>query len=225
MIERKVSILTIVALVLMLAVIPAYAAEPAEPKNANAMWIEPAISTPGAFYVNLAGYAIGTRFNVTVWANCSAFCGGWQFWLVYENATITATKANYTLPDASKSEFFQNVSTIPVTASFKEHNATFRRAEFGESWAGTGSKRDPGYGTLANVEFEVIADSPSAMLGFYGYTGTVRRTYLINGTDSTKVDLNVYGASVVPEFNPTIVLTILATITIPTAIVIRRKKF
>jgi hypothetical protein len=223
MIERKVSILTIVAIVLMLAVIPAYAAEPATPKDANAMWIEPAIATPGAYYLNLVGYAMGDKLNVTVWANCSAECGGWQFWLVYENATVNATRTGYTAD--AKSDFFQNVSTIPVAASFKEHNATFKRVEFGESWGGVAPKRAPGYGSLAWVEFEITSDSPSAQLGFYAWTGSVRRTYLINGTDTTKVTLDVYGAQIVPELNPLVLLTILATITIPTAIVVRKKKF
>jgi len=215
--------LTIVAIVLMLAVIPAYAAEPSTPKNANAMWIEPAVSTPGAYYLNLAGYTVGDKLNVTVWANCSAPCGGWQFWLVYENATVNATNAWYTA--GAKSDFFQNVSTIPVAASFKDNNATFRRVEFGEAWGGVDPKRSPGYGSLAWVEFEVIAEPTSAILGFYGYTGTVRRTYLINATDATKVDLSVYGAQIVPELSQLVLLTLLASITIPAAIFVRRKKF
>jgi hypothetical protein len=183
-------------LLLMLAVaaVPSRLVEalvPNEPHNANSMWIEPSLTQ-----LNTPQMWPGYKFNVTVWANCSVPCGGWQIWLVYENAMINATRAGYTAN--TKSEFFQNISTIPVPPIFRAHNDTFGRVEYGESRGVTPINRDPGYGSLAWIEFNVttVPQSPTtAALGFYGYTGSARRTYLIDASQQ-KVDLNVYGALV-----------------------------
>jgi ribosomal protein S27AE len=155
---------------------------------ANAMWFEPS-------QIDLSTITIsaGHRFNVTIWASCTVTCGGWQFWLVYENAYINATRAGYTA--GSKSEFFENITTIPVTPVFKSHDVTHNRVEYGESWRGLGDKRSPSRGSLAWVEFEVTGfptDSCEATMEFYAYTGSSRRTFLINATDSTKPNLDCY---------------------------------
>jgi hypothetical protein len=191
MIKKKLAIPIILALLSL--VISTYASEPSEPHPANAIWIEPST-------VNLASVSVGTKFNVTVWANCSVNCGGWQIWLVYPKTYINATRAGYTAD--TKSEFFQNITTIPVTPSLKSHNTTHNRVEHGESWAGTGPFRSPGYGSLCWIEFEVIAvDGLEEELSFYAYTETVRRTYLIDGDTGLKVDLNIDTATVIPEYS------------------------
>lgn len=187
------------------------AAAPSESHNANAMWIE-----PSTVELPISTVPVGYKFNVTVWANCSVSCGGWQFWLAYENSTINAVRTGYTGLDGSKSDFFQNVSTIPVSPSFRGHNATFNRVEFGESWGGSGNKRDPGYGSLSWIEFNVIsvpASTREVALEFLGVTGSVRRTYLINAADTSKVDLNAYAGRVrfVGEVPTRYTLTITAT--------------
>jgi hypothetical protein len=221
-------IITIIATILMLAAIPVYAINPAEPKNANAIWLEPSTITVsgGGYLVYLGAYNAGDRFNVTLFANCSVTCGGWSIRLTCEKAYLNITGAVYTMPDESKSEYFQNISAIPVNPSIVSLNSTHWRIDYGESWSGTGPKRDPGYGSLCKIEFNVTNTGPIfTTLAFADYTGTIRKTYLIDASDNSKVDLNVYGGQVVPEFNPAILLTILATISIPTAIIIRRKKF
>jgi hypothetical protein len=224
MLKRKMVILPILVVVLMLVVAPVFAAEPAEPHDANSFWIEPSVTTITGSYVYIGGYTVGDKFNVTIWTNCSVNCGGWQTWLLYPPTYINGTRAGYTA--GGKSDFFANISTIPVDASFKVHNASHNRVDFGESWAGSGSFRNPGYGSLCWIEFEVIADDGIfAPLTFYGYTSALWRTYLINGDTLQKVDpITVYGATVVPEFNPLMLLTVLTAISVPTAIAIRRKR-
>jgi hypothetical protein len=199
MIKKKLMIPIILALLSL--VISAYATEPSEPHSANAIWIEPSNVVP-------ASLDVGTKFNVTIWANCSVNCGGWQIWLVYPNAHLNATRAGYTA--GTKSEFFQGINTIPVNPSFTSHNATHNRVAYGESWAGTGSLRSPGSGSLCWIEFNITSVNGLAeTLAFYGYTGTTRRTYLINGETSAKVDLNIYPATVVPEFSSAILAIVI----------------
>jgi len=185
-------------LALLLLVISVNATEPTEPHSANSVWIEPSTVSPDSV-------TVGTMFNVTVWANCSVNCGGWQVWLVYPKEYINATRAGYTA--GAKSEFFQSINTIPVTPVLKSHNTTHSRVEYGESWAGTGSKRSPGYGSLCWIEFNVTSTNGlDETLSFHAYTGDIRRTYLINGDTSEKVDLDIYPAVVVQEFSIVILM-------------------
>ncbi len=166
---------------------------PAEPHNRNAVWIEPSL-----LQLNISQISPNYKFNVTIWANCSASCGGWQAWLLYDKTYVNATNIGYTAE--TKSDFFQNISTIPINPALRSHNATFNRAEYGESWSGSGPFRSPGYGSLAWVEFNVTSlpiNAQDVLLSFYATSGTqlTRRTYLINATApsaTNKVDLNAY---------------------------------
>jgi hypothetical protein len=200
--KKKLMMIPIILVILTLA-ISAYAAEPSEPHDANAIWIEPSSVVPPST-------TVGTLFNVTVWANCSVNCGGWQIWLVYSNAHLNATQAGYT--NGTKSEFFSSINTIPVAPTFtpSSPNASYNRVAFGESWAGTGPLRSPGSGSLCWITFNITSTNDLAEpLTFYGYTGTTRRTYLINGDTEAKVDLNIYPATVVPEFSSGILAIIM----------------
>jgi hypothetical protein len=156
---KKAKNILLLALILMLTISASpilqmhqvLAAEPNEPHNANAMWIEPS-------QVNVTGQSIGYKFNITVWINVTVTCGGWQFKLFYNKNYLNATGCGYT--GGSKSNFFQNVSnTMPVTPSFESYNATHNFVQHGESWLG-GSPAGPGYGSLSWVEFEVMAEPP-----------------------------------------------------------------
>jgi len=130
---------------------------PMEPHDANAMWIE-----PSTVYLNWS-YPVGYKFNVTVWANSSLETKGWQFWLVYAKQYINATRAGYTGPGGTKSEFFQDITTMPLAPSFKSHNDTHNRLDFGEAWI-MGPYNQPGYGSLCWVEFEVINVPPAGVV-------------------------------------------------------------
>ncbi len=213
--SQKISVLALLML-LPIAVLPMYkvsASGPSQAHAANAMWVE-----PPQIELNVTLIPVGYKFNVTIWANCSVPCGGWQLWLLYDKTYINATNIGYTAGFVS--DFFQNISTIPINPAFRSHNATFNRVEYGESWSGFGPFRSPGYGSLAWVEFNVTSlpiNPQDVPLSFYATSGTpaVRRTYLIDGTNSQKVDLNTYSglvkflSEVAPP--PTYTLTITTT--------------
>jgi len=155
---------------------------------ADAIWI-----TPSQIELNVTLIPTGYKFNVTLWANCSVNCGAWQVWLIYPKTYITAINAGYTA--GAKSEFFQSINTIPVSPSFTSYNTTHSKVAYGESWSGSGPFRSPGSGSLCWVEFNVTTlptSSVDVILGFYAYTGTIRRTYLVNGETGEKVTLTVY---------------------------------
>jgi hypothetical protein len=209
----KIAILTILLLNIITASTAISTTAQTQSHPANAIWIE-----PPQIELNVTLISPGYKFNVTVWANSSVKCGAWQIWLMYPSAYINATRAGYTGPGGFKSDFFKDINTIPVNPSFKVHNTTHNRVEYGETWAGTGPLRDPGYGSLCWIEFNVTnlpTISTDAILDFYAYSGAVRRTYLVNGETGEKVDLNVYTALVrflapAPP-TPTYTLTITST--------------
>ena len=215
-------ILTAVLLPGLLLLTPAHA-QPSEPHPANAMWIEPSTISNDL--------SIGTRFNVTVWINLTSnptgVCGAWQFKLVYDPTYLNATRAGYTggTPYApgttsGKSEFFNNISTVPLTPLFESDYV-----QIGESWMGVGDMRHvPGYGSLAWVEFEVIA-SPEGIIEVQldissGHHPPTSDTYALDG-DGNEIQLNVVDAIVIiPEFPNMILLFLLiccSTIAILTA--------
>ena len=126
---------------------------PNEPHQANAMWIEPS-------WVNLTGVSVGHRFNVTLWVNMTTGFEAiiaWQFFMIYDKAYLNATRAGYTAGD--KSQFFENITTLPVLPSFSYYNATHNYVMHGECWF-MGPMRGAGYGSLSWVEFEVVAAPP-----------------------------------------------------------------
>jgi hypothetical protein len=171
------------------------ALEPSESHAASAMWIEPSMVE-----LDPALISIGYKFNVTAWANSSLECKGWQFWMYYVNDYINATRVGYTAGD--KSEFLQDLITLGIAPSFKvDFNATHNRLDFGEAWL-MGDFRQPGYGSLCWIEFEVINLPPGStavdiLLNIneaYALTGPPQ-TYLLYG-DGSKRPLNVYNGLV-----------------------------
>jgi hypothetical protein len=210
--KKTLAILTLATVIF--AMFPTYGLIATEPHNANAMWIE-----PSTIELNATEISVGYRFNVTFWANSSLETKGWQFWLVYANAYINATQVGYTAE--SKSEFFQNITTLPVTPAFIEnYNATHNRLDFGEAWV-MGPKRGPGYGSLCWVEFEVVAlppanqavDIPLDIKWAYDQFEPPK-TYLLYA-DGTSRPLNVYNGLVkfVGEVPPTPTYTLYITVT------------
>jgi len=189
------------AILFALAVValPVRALEPSEPRDANAMWIEPST-------LNVGGQPVGYKFNVTVWANSSLQVKGWQFWLYYPKQYINATRCGYTAGD--KSEFFQNITTMPVTPHFViDYNETHNKLEFGEAWI-TGDYRSPGYGSLAWIEFEIVALPPEGEVVNipldikYAYeVYEPPKTYLLYGDGSYKPLTPYNGLVIIPELN------------------------
>ena len=186
--------ITFLLIVAMLSVAPlTMAGIPEEPHSADAMWIEPS-------FVDVTGAPVGYKFNVTVWANSSKQVKGWQFWLYYPNQYINATRCGYTAGD--KSEFFQNITAIPVVPHFVvDYNETHNKLEFGEAWM-MGPYRNPGYGSLCWIEFEIINPLPEGEIVNipldikYAYEAyEPPKTYLYY-YDGTMRPLSVYNAYV-----------------------------
>lgn len=150
--KAKMSKIFSVLVISLLMIIPVYASVPEEPHDANAMWIEPSTKdlTDGTVEV-------GHKFNVTVWANITgSSCASWEFKIAYNKNYLNVTRCEYT--GNMKSEFFANITTIPLVVSIGlPVNSTHNYVLHAESWGMIGPFRNPGYGSLAWIEFEVVA--------------------------------------------------------------------
>ena len=116
--------------------------EPIEHHPADAMWIEPSS-------IDLTGYTTGQKFNVTVWLNVTEPCYSWQFKIYFNNTYLNAIRAGYTA--GSTSEFFEGLTTLPLPPRI-DNDVGY--VLYAESLLGEG-QRDPGYGSLAWIEFNV----------------------------------------------------------------------
>jgi hypothetical protein len=123
-----------------------------DPHEANALWIDP----PDMALNNIEN-EIGDKFNMTLWLNLTTMCKGWQINLLYRKDILGVLRVGYTA--GAKSEFFQNITTIPVSPVFRSYNDTHEALLYGEAWI-MGPARGPGYGSLAWVEFNVTATPP-----------------------------------------------------------------
>ena len=141
--ERKTSIIlfTVLALMILLFCLQAKASEPTTPHPADAMWIESDIAELPA--------TEGYMFNLTVWINISEPCFSWQFKIHFNNTYLNATRIGYTA--GSTSEFFEGLSTMPVPPVIDNNDGYVL---CGESLLGE-EQRDPGYGSLVWIEFNV----------------------------------------------------------------------
>jgi hypothetical protein len=147
----------------------AHADTPAEPHAGDAMWTEPStISVTGANAV------VGYKFNVTVWINLTESSAAWEFVLAYNNSQLNATRAGYTA--GGKSDFFSSILTYALPPTFGVYNATHSSVLCGETW-NSGPYRDPGYGSLEWVEFQVMSAPPAGQT----YTSMIALTDVYPG--------------------------------------------
>jgi hypothetical protein len=132
---------------------------PNEPHPANAMWIE-----PSSIELSTETYDVGHKFNLTVWINITSVLSpiqavtSWQFAISYNKSQLNATKCGYT--EGTKSQFFKNITAVPVEPQFGSLNTTHNFVMHGETWISGPKRTIPGYGSLSWVEFEVIAKPP-----------------------------------------------------------------
>ena len=164
------------------------ASEPSEPHAANAMWVE-----PSTIELSTDTHPVGYKFNITVWINLTVTCGAWEIKLIYNKNYLNATRTGLTA--GTTSEFFQGKFVIPVMPTFGPVNATHDYVLYGEAIL-TAPYREPGYGSLCWIEFEVIAQ-PEA-----GETLTTKldlstfypsETYALDDAGQ-KIDLTIYNA-------------------------------
>jgi hypothetical protein len=107
--------------------------------------------------LSTASVSVGYEFYIELWATSTKNVGAWSARLAYVDTILLWLNGSYTNADHTQSEFFDNISTVPVSPVHVLHNATCHRVDFGESWAGSGPTRDPGYGSLCRYYFRVIA--------------------------------------------------------------------
>jgi hypothetical protein len=210
--------LVIITFVMLMLAIPFVRAdEPTTPHSADAMWIEPST-------VDLTGTSavVGYKFNVTVWINLTETSASWEFSLAYDKSQLNATRVGYTA--GSKSDFFSGIATYSLPPSFGVYNTTHDSILCGESW-NSGPYRDPGYGSLEWVEFQVMSAPPAGQtitstIGLVDvYPGGSGDTYA-QQPDGTKIAVTSdYSTYTIPEFSGLAIAALLmcmATITILT---------
>ena len=212
---KKLIFLGVLSVIIL--IMPVHATEPTEPHNANAMWIEPS-------QVNIPS-TVGYKFNVTVWINLTTTCGTWEFKLIYDKTYLNATRCGYTA--GGQSEFFKGLTTIPLSPTYGSVNSTHNYVLYAEAIL-MSPYRSPGYGSLAWVEFEVIATPPQ------GQTITTKldistfypdETYAQDDT-GTKITLDNYNANVIiPEFSMLILVITLITATSMLIYLRRNRKY
>lgn len=199
--KKITKLMILFALFTIMLPMKAFALEPNEPHNADAMWVEPS-------EIDLTTVSVGYRFNVTVWVNCSKTCTAWQFLLYYNSTYLNATGCWYTA--GTTSEFFQGLGPIPVEPTFYNDSVLFAESCLL-------NLREPGYGSLAFVEFEVIEVPPEQLTFELDISKAYPEdTYLIVVLDSEEGKLepmSVLNATVIiPEFGPLVYIMLILTI-------------
>ena len=121
---------------------------------ANAIWLEPS-------KVNLSGAQVGSRFNITVWVNLTVQSFVWQVTVPFNTTYFNAVRAGYTA--GATSSFFAGQPTVSVNPVI---NKPIGYIMFGESLLGSGVRREPGYGSLMWVEFELVEMPPQNCFTF-----------------------------------------------------------
>jgi hypothetical protein len=208
---KAMSLITFAALMLMMPLV--HAAEPGEPHAGNAMWIEPSTKD-----LRDTGAGVGYKFNMTVWINLTLSSASWQFKVAYNKGQLNATAAGYTAGD--KSDFFHNMTTIPLAPTFGSHNSTHNYVLQAESWM-LGPTRSPGYGSLLWIEFSVMAVPPAgqnltSMIGLIEVYPVGTETYA-QQPDGTMIDLTAYDSLyVIPEFSGLAILILLMCVAVIT---------
>ena len=146
-------LLTVVSIMLIITLnfpIEAYGNQPQEPHEADSIWVE-----PSTIELKSTEITPGYKFNVTLWINLSFASYSWQVKLYYNTTFLDALNTGYTA--GMQSEFFQGLTTMPVTPIIDD-NAGY--VLHGETLVGA-TQRDPGYGSLIWIEFEVtLAPNP-----------------------------------------------------------------
>jgi len=120
------------------------------------MWLD-----PSSVELNTAEHSIGYKFWITVWLNATGYeVGSWQFYMIYNKNYLNITQYTLTGTGGTISQFFENSgsSTFYPGASLGAHNDTHNYILMGESWLS--GPFGTGCGTLATLEFEVIAVPP-----------------------------------------------------------------
>jgi hypothetical protein len=145
--KSKLSILaTLIIAMLMTSTVSAFVIM--EPHPANAMWVEPSA-------INLTtATSVGYKFNVTVAMNITQNVFTYGVGMKYDNVTLKANKAGFTLPPTSEYMTGHGTTTgIVIDTSYLGPGSVLAT----ESCSGTDFIPGPRSGTLIWVEFEIVS--------------------------------------------------------------------
>ena len=211
--KSKLSKAFSILVISLLLVLPVYANDvPTEHKDADAMWID-----PPTVDLTVDTVEVGDTFNITVWLNLTVQSASWEFKIAYNKNYLNVTGCEYT--GGMKSEFFTNITTIPLVPQYGPHNTTHDYVLHGETWGMMGPFRNPGYGSLAWVEFEVL-DVPGEIQTFsldqcLFYDD---ETYAQDPSQQ-KIPLDCYnGVVIIPEFLQFAFFALLMSLTLITCV-------
>ncbi len=148
--SKILAIVFFVILPLSMLVLPSRAAVPAEPHNADSMWIEP---SNVAF--SLSNASIGQLFNVTVWLNITSDnVFGYQVALHYNRTQLEATRSDFT--GTSKSDFMTGHATQTAGPEVDTSSLGNGSVLAFESCKGNDFVAAPHVGSLIWIEFQII---------------------------------------------------------------------
>jgi hypothetical protein len=119
---------------------------------ADSMWIE-----PSTLSFNTTTTPVGSRFNITVYANISVPSYAWQIFIVYNAEHLNYTRFWYSA--GSKSEWAGTKPTSPIPPASGDYNGTHKFFCLGESLQGPNEVPAGSY-SLAIIEFEIISAPP-----------------------------------------------------------------
>jgi hypothetical protein len=198
--ETLIQALLVLSILASITCIPNLVYAEASDHEADSMWITPS-------EVDVSSMSIHEKFNVTVWLNTTENVGSWQFYLIYDKAKVNVTRSGLTGTGGTKSQFFENTGTttfVPPT-SRGSHNSTHDYIQVGESWLS--GPWGTGYGSLAWVEIELIAEPPfTCVLDIASAHHPPTSDTLVQRSDQTEVPLDVFNALIIPEFSSLILL-------------------
>jgi len=172
-----------------------YENETHEPHPANAIWIKPS-------FEDLTHYAIGQKFKVEVWLNLTVASCAWQICLIYDKTILNARRCGYTA--GTTSQFFEWLSTVPVEPLFGDVNETDAYILCGECLVGL-VEREPGYGSLCWVEFEIVNRPPEPYQDYLELGTFIHETFVLD-PEGNEIPITryhcVYGFGISPPTPP-----------------------
>jgi thermitase len=166
-----------------------------EPHSANAIWIKPS-------FKDLSHYTIGQKFKAEVWLNLTVASYAWQICLIYDKTILNARRCGYTA--GTTSQFFEGLSTVPVEPLFRDVNETDAYILYGECLLGL-VEREPGYGSLCWVEFEIVNRPPEPYQDYLELGTFIYETFVLDpeGNDIPITRYHcIYGFGVSPPTPP-----------------------
>jgi hypothetical protein len=200
---------------LLLCTLPVHGAI-TQPHNADAMWIEPS-------YIDLTTRAVGYRFNITLALNISTThqVGTWQAKVFFDPAYLRAVEAGYT--GGTLSEWIMGMPpSAAASPGVPVIDNVLGYVLVGEYLVGL-AQPSPGAGTLSWISFN-LTGKPSAPTNLvFNITKTYATTDTFVGNDVYVVFTPSDSIAFIPEFPYAMMLSILMTVALTTAVFARKR--